>query len=223
MTLQDQVVVITGASSGIGAALAEAFAQQGARVALLARRGERLEKLAARLGAAQTLAIPTDVADFDAVMQAQAQVLARWGQVHVLVNNAGVYPPDGPLWQASPDEWRRTLDTNVNGVFYCLRAFLPAMLEQGYGRIINVSSSMVETPGAAAYSLSKNAVDVMTAILAKELRSAHKDIIVSSLDPGWVHSEMSPDAPDDPRTVVPRALELAALPKGAPSGKKWRA
>ena len=140
----------------------------------------------------------------------------------MLVNNAGVYPPDGPLWQLSPAEWRRTVDTNVNGVFYCVRAFLPAMLEQGYGRIINVSSSMVETPGAAAYSLSKNAVDVMTAILAKELRASNKDIIVSSLNPGWVRSEMSPGAPDDAQTVVPRALELASLPKGAPSGKKWR-
>jgi NAD(P)-dependent dehydrogenase (short-subunit alcohol dehydrogenase family) len=222
MTLQGQVVAITGASSGIGVALAEAFAQQGARVALLARRGERLEQLAARLGDAHTLAVPTDVTDFDAVMLAQEQVRAQWGQVHVLVNNAGVYPPDGPLWQASPTEWRRTFDTNVNGVFYCMRAFLPAMLEKGYGRIINVSSSMVETPGAAAYSLSKNAVDVMTAILAKELRSSNKDIIVSSLDPGWVRSEMSPDAPTAPKAVVPRVLELATLPKGSPNGKKWR-
>lgn len=222
MTLQGQVVAITGASSGIGVALAEAFAERGARVALLARRGERLDRLAERLGAEHVLAIPTDVTDYDAVLHAQAQVLARWQQVHVLVNNAGIYPPDGPLWQASPAEWRRTLDTNVNGVFYCMRAFLPAMLAQGYGRIINISSSMVESPGAAAYSLSKNAVDVMTAIVAKELRPLHKDIIVSSLDPGWVRSEMSPDAPDDPHTVVPRALELASLPKGAPSGKKWQ-
>ena len=222
MTVQGQVVVITGASSGIGAALAEAFVHEGAKVALLARRTERIERLAARLGVEQALAIQANVTDANAVMQAQAQVLARWGQVHVLVNNAGVYPPDGPLWQTSPEEWQRTLDTNVNGVFYCTRAFLPAMLENGYGRIINVSSSMVETPGAAAYSLSKNAVDVMTAILAKELRSSNKDIIVSSLDPGWVHSEMSPDAPDDPLTVIPRALELATLPEGAQSGKKWR-
>lgn len=222
MTLQGQVVVITGASSGIGVALAEAFAEKGARVALLARRGERLDRLAARLGAAHTLAVPVDVTDYDAVMHAQAQVLTRWQTVHVLVNNAGIYPPDGPLWQADPEAWRRTLDTNVNGVFYCMRAFLPAMLAQGYGRIINISSSMVESPGAAAYSLSKNTVDVMTAIVAKELRPLHKDIIVSSLDPGWVRSEMSPDAPDDPHTVVPRALELASLPKGAPNGKKWR-
>jgi NAD(P)-dependent dehydrogenase (short-subunit alcohol dehydrogenase family) len=222
MTLQGQVVVITGASSGIGATLAEAFVHAGARVALLARRGERIEKLAARLGVAQTLAIPVDVTDPLAVMQAQEQVLARWGQVHVLVNNAGVYPPDGPMWEISPDAWRHTLDTNINGVFYCIRAFLPAMLEHGYGRIINISSSMVDTPGAAAYSLSKNAVDVMTSILAKELRRSNSDIVVSSLDPGWVHTEMSPDAPTDPKTIVPRVLELAALSKGAPSGKKWR-
>ena len=223
MTLQGRVVVITGASSGIGAALAEAFVQEGARVALLARRTSRIERLAARLGSEHTLAIQADVTDPSTVLQAQEQVLARWQQVHVLVNNAGVYPPDGPIWQASPEEWRRTLDTNINGVFYCMRAVLPSMLEQGYGRIINVSSSMVDTPGAAAYSMSKNAVDLMTAMLARELQPLHKDIIVCSLDPGWVRSEMSPDAPNDPNTVVPRALELAALPKGSPNGKKWRA
>jgi NAD(P)-dependent dehydrogenase (short-subunit alcohol dehydrogenase family) len=179
--------------------------------------------LAVRFGSEHALAIPTDVTDPLSVMQAQEQVLARWQQVHVLVNNAGVYPPDGPLWQADPGEWRHTLDTNINGVFYCTRAFLPATLEHGYGRIINISSSMVDTPGAAAYSVSKNAVDVMTAILARELRPLHKDIIVSSLDPGWVRSEMSPDAPSDPQAIVPRVLELAALPKGSPTGKKWRA
>jgi NAD(P)-dependent dehydrogenase (short-subunit alcohol dehydrogenase family) len=223
MTVQGQVVVITGASSGIGATLAEAFVQEGAKVALLARRGERINQLAARLGAAQALAIAADVSDPGAVVRAQEQVLARWKQVHVLVNNAGVYPPDGPMWEASPEEWQHTLDVNVNGVFYGIRAVLPSMLENGYGRIINISSSMVDTAGAAAYSVSKNAVDVMTAILAKELRRTDADIIVSSLDPGWVRSEMSPDAPTDPRAIVPRVLELAALPKGSPNGKKWKA
>ncbi len=125
------------------------------------------------------------------------------------------------MWQTSPENWRRTLDTNINGVFYCLRAFLPSMLKNGYGRIINVSSSMVDTPGAAAYSVSKNAVDLITAILAAELRPLPEDIIVSSLDPGWVRSEMSPDSPTDPKVVIPRVLELANLPKGSPSGKKW--
>jgi 3-oxoacyl-[acyl-carrier protein] reductase len=127
------------------------------------------------------------------------------------------------MWEAAPEDWRRTLATNVNGLFYCLRAFLPAMLAKGYGRIINLSSSMVDTPGAAAYSVSKNAVDVMTAILAKELKQLNTDIVVSSLDPGWVRSEMSPDAPSDPKVIVPRVLELAELPKSAASGKKWRA
>lgn len=222
MTLQDQVVVITGASSGIGATLAEAFVRQGAKVALLARRAQRIETLAARLGSEQAFAVATDVTDPVSVMQAQDKVLARWKQVHVLVNNAGVYPPDGPLWQLSPEEWRRTVDTNINGVFHCIRAFLPAMLKNGYGRIISVSSSMVDTPGAAAYSLSKNTVDVMTAILAQELRREKADVLVSSLDPGWVRTEMSPDATTDPETVVPRVLALAALPKGSPNGKKWQ-
>lgn len=222
MTVQGQVVVITGGSSGIGAALAEGFVHEGARVALLARRIERLERLAVRLGLEYTLAIPTDVTDSTSVMQAHEQVMARWNQIHVLVNNAGIYPPERPMWQTSPENWRRTIDTNINGVFYCIRAFLPSMLENGYGRIVNVSSSMVDTPGAAPYSVSKNAVDVMTAILAEELRQLNTDIIVSSVDPGWVHTEMSPDGPSDPKAVVPRVLELATLPKDSPNGKKWR-
>lgn len=223
MKFQNQVVVITGASSGIGATLAKVFVQEGARVALLARRLERLNELVTQIGQDNTMAIACDVTNYDSVLQAQEKILSHWNQIHVLINNAGVLPPSGPLWQTTPENWQRTINTNINGVFNCIKAILPSMLEKKYGRIISISSSMVKVPGAAAYSISKNTVDVMTEILAEELRSLNTDIIVSSLDPGWVRSEMSPEAPSDPVTVIPRALELASLPKESPSGKKWRA
>ncbi len=222
MKLQNQVIVITGASSGIGATLAKAFVQEGARIALLARRLDRLNELVTHLGEENTMAIACDVTNYHSVLQAQEKILSHWNQIHVLINNAGVLPPSGPLWQTTPENWQRTIDTNINGVFNCIRAILPSMLDKKYGRVISISSSMVKVPGDAAYSITKNVVDVMTEILAEELRSKNTDIIVSSLDPGWVRTEMSPGAPSDPVTVIPRALELATLPTGSVSGKKWK-
>ena len=222
MKLQNQVVIITGASSGIGATLVKAFVNEGAKVALLARRGDRLNHLVNQLGGESTFAVPADVTNFDSIIQARDKILARWNQIHVLINNAGILPPSGPIWQTTPENWHHTIDTNINGVFNCIKAILPSMLDNKYGRIINMSSSMVKTPGAAVYSITKNVVDVMTEILAKELKPLNTDVIVSSLDPGWVRSEMSPEAPSDSVTVIPRALELATLSTGSPSGMKWK-
>jgi NAD(P)-dependent dehydrogenase (short-subunit alcohol dehydrogenase family) len=221
--IKDQIIVVTGASSGIGAALATAFARHGGKVALLARRAKRLIELAEFLGNERAIAIATDVSDFTAVSLACEQILARWGNVHVLVNNAGVYPPEAPIWRLSPEDWHRTLDTNINGVFYCLRVFLPVMIQRRYGRIVNISSVMVDTPNASAYSISKNAVDLITRILAAELGQlgADIDIIVSSLEPGAIRTEMNPEGLSGPEIVVPTAMKLATLPKGSENGKKW--
>lgn len=219
--LQDKVVVVTGASSGIGAALAEGFVIQGAKVALIAQRVDRLESLTRRLGSEHSLSIPTNVTNYLAVTRAHEIIAQRWGQIHVLVNNAGVRRPDAPIWETEPEDWGYTFDVNINGVFHCIRAFLPEMLRNGYGRIINIGSWVVNEPLGAAYSLTKNCVDVLTSILAAELVQKGSDVIVSSLDPCETRTEMNLEEIRDPRAVVPKVLYLATLPKGAPSGRKW--
>lgn len=221
--LGGRLAVVTGASSGIGAALAEAFVRDGARVALLARRHARLVQLADRLGRDRTLPVQTDVADFDEVRRAEGAIRAWAGDVHVLVNCAGVYAPELPIWELDAAEWTRTLAVNVTGTFHTLRVFLPGMIAAGYGRILNVSSEMVSVPFASAYSVSKSGVDVLTAIAARELAATGKDFCVNSVDPGSVISEMNPEGPEPTMAAVAAMVRLATLPAGGPSGRKWRA
>lgn len=214
--------MITGASSGIGAALARGFARHGARTALIARRKQRLEQIVEELGNDNAIAVPADVAIYSEVKDAAATIFHWAKQVQVLVNCAGVYPPERPNWQLDPFEWERTLAINLNGVFNCTRAFLPAMLTADYGRIINISSEMVAVPNAAAYSVSKNAVDVLTAITARELEMTGKDVCINSVDPGGVQSEMNPAGTLPATAVLPIIMKLATLPKGGSNGRKWR-
>src|SRR5438445_5439384 len=156
--LSNQVVAVTGASSGIGEATALACARAGATVALAARRRDRIEALAGRIASegGRALAVPTDVAQ-----EAQARAFigrthAELGRLDVLVNNAGVMLL-GPIAGASTEEWRRMIDANVFGVLYCTHAALPLMAEQGSGHIINVSSvaGRVARAGSGVYNLTK--------------------------------------------------------------------
>lgn len=223
INIKDQVIVVTGASSGIGAALSCAFLEHGGKVALLARRADRLKKMVKSFGDERAIAIPTDVRDYSDVNRACEKILSHWGKIHVLVNNAGVYPPEEPIWMLSSEDWFHTIDTNLNGVFYCVRVFLPIMIQNRYGRIINLSSVMVDTPNASAYSISKNAVDLITKILIKELDQQYPgiDIIISNLEPGGIRTEMNPKGTSAPEIVVPIALKLATLREGSENGKKW--
>ena len=127
--MQGKVVVITGASRGIGAAAARAFSGLGAKVALLARSEPEIAALAAELGEA-AVALTCDVAEFDQVQAALAAVVARWGRLDVLINNAGVIDPIAHLATADPAEFARAVQINLNGVFYGMRAALPQMRAQ---------------------------------------------------------------------------------------------
>ncbi|MGH9347038.1 MAG: SDR family oxidoreductase, partial [Vicinamibacterales bacterium] len=200
-----------------------AFVRHGARVALIARRRARLLTLAERLGLERALPLPADVSDFDQVRRAERAVRAWAGDVHVLANCAGVYVAELPVWELDAADWTRTLAVNVTGVFHAMRAFLPAMIAAGYGRILNVSSAMVSVPCASAYSVSKSAVDVLTSIVARELDATGTDICVNSIDPGSVISEMNPEGPEAATAAIGAMLRLAMLPTGGPSGQKWRA
>lgn len=187
--MQGKVVVITGASAGIGAAAARAFAAEGARVALLARRGEAVAALAAEIGEA-ALGLACDVSDWAAVEAAMAAVRARFGRIDVLVNNAGVVEPIARLAEADPAAWGRTQDINLKGVFHGMKAVIPVMRAQGGGTIITVSSGAAvrALEGWSAYCASKAGALMLTQ--AAHLEEGPHGIRVLGLSPGTVATEM---------------------------------
>ncbi len=144
--LAGRTVVVTGASSGIGAAAARAFAEAGANVVLLARREEKIAEIAGEIGPDRALAVPCDVTRFWEVEAAIDAALANFGGLHVLINNAGVIEPIARLDEVDPAAWGQAIDVNLKGVFHATRAALPAMLEHGGGTILNISSGAASGP-----------------------------------------------------------------------------
>ena len=193
-TFDGRVAVVTGAASGIGEAAARRLAAEGASVALLARRAERLEALAEELGP-RALALPTDITDADAVHAAARTVADRLGRVDLLVNNAGVMLA-APFANGRDDEWGRMLDLNVRGLLDVTRAFLPALLE-GPSDIVNVSSigAHVVFPGYAVYGATKAAVTQLGESLRAEL--AGRGVRVTTIEPGLTATELG-DHVEDP-------------------------
>lgn len=182
-----KVVLITGASRGIGAAAGRAFAAAGARVALLARDAGALEGLAAETGA---LALPCDVADAAAVAAAVDAAVGRFGRLDVLINNAGVIEPISRMDSADPEGWGRVVDINLKGVFHGFRAALPGMIAQGGGTVLTVGSGAAYRPleGWSAYCAAKAGALMITRAADLEYRSA--GIRALSLSPGTVATDM---------------------------------
>lgn len=188
--MQGKTVMITGASRGIGAAAARAFAEQGAKVALLARSRDRITQIAGELGTDTAIAIPCDVARYWEVAEAVRATEEAFGSVDVLVNNAGVIEPIAPLAEADPDGWGQAIDINLKGVFHGIRAVLPAMLARGGGDILNISSGAAHGPneGWSHYCSSKAGAYMLTRMVHREY--GDQDIRCLGLSPGTVATEM---------------------------------
>lgn len=187
--LEGRVAVITGGAQGIGYAVAERFRDSGARIWLWDRDAPLLAEAAAALGdGVRTIAV--DQADAAAVAEAAAQVAAAGGAIDILVANAGIAGANATLWDYDLDEWRRVIDVDLNGVFYCCRAVVPHMLAAGYGRIVNVASIAGKegNPNASAYSAAKAGVIALTKSLGKE--TAGKDIAVNCVTPAAAHTKI---------------------------------
>src|SRR3989304_5578915 len=182
--LLDQVAVVTGASRGIGRAIAIDFARAGADVVVSARSSESapsklpgtIEQTAREVEGPgrRALAVATDVTDEAQVQALAERTLAEFGRVDILVNNAGISFP-APFAQTPLKRWDLVMNVNLRGPVMCTQAFLPRMLEQGAGRIINISSYLAEAmmPGLMAYSVSKIALEKLTQYLAEELQPKH--------------------------------------------------
>lgn len=187
--MQGKTVLITGASRGIGAAAAREFAAQGARVALLARSAEALSDIAKELGEAG-LAIPCDVSRYWEVEAAVEACVKEFGRLDVMINNAGAIEPIGAMDDLDPEAWGKVVDINLKGVFNGMRAALPAMLDQGGGTIITVSSGAAHNAveGWSAYCASKAGAAMLTSSLDLEYRG--RGIRAMGLSPGTVATQM---------------------------------
>lgn len=185
--LSEKVVLVTGASSGIGEAIARDLAPRGVRLMLVARRLDRLQALADELGDS-VACWAADVGKPEDMRSAVSAALALFGRVDVLVNNAGVMPVS-PLAAGDTATWRRVMEVNVQGVLNGIAAVLPHMVEQGAGHVINVGSvaSLVVTPGNVVYCASKHAVRAISEGLRQEQAGR---IRVSQINPGAVESEI---------------------------------
>ncbi len=212
--LRGKTVLITGASRGIGAEAARAFAKAGAQVGIAARSAESLEALAAETG---TLALPCDVADYASVTEAIARIEGHFGPLDVLINNAGVIDPIAPLAEADPDAWGKLIDINVKGVFHGLRAALPGMMARGGGTIITVGSGAAYNPleGWSAYCTSKAGALMLGRVADVEARG--RGVRVLSLSPGTVATDMQHAIRDSGINAVSRLDWSAHVPPEWPA------
>ncbi|MGF6776668.1 SDR family oxidoreductase [Paraburkholderia sp. GAS334] len=196
--IEGKVVVITGASSGLGEATARHLCAQGASVVLGARRVDRIQSLADELirGGGKAVAVGTDVTRYDEVKRLVDTAVQTFGRVDVMINNAGLMP-HSPLERLKIEDWNRTIDVNIKGVLYGIAAALPYMKQQKGGHIINVSSVAGHKvrPGSAVYAATKSAVLMLSEGLRQEVKPY--DIRTTVISPGAVDTEL-PDSITEP-------------------------
>ena len=190
--LNGRTAIITGAARGLGAGVTRAMARAGAAVVLFSRDRERMTSIVDELNESgfEALQCVVDVGDRNRVDEALARAIERFGQIDILVNNAGV-APSTPFLSVTDTERDHVLNVNFNGVWNCCQAVLPAMIERGYGKVINISSvtgPLVSGKGMAAYAASKGAVSALTRTLALEMAS--EGINVNTICPGSFDTPM---------------------------------
>jgi 3-oxoacyl-[acyl-carrier protein] reductase len=220
--LSEQTALVTGASRGIGRAIALALAGAGAKVACVARNVEKLnetvEAIRAAGGTAEVFAC--DVTSGEAVDKLIDDVVAKWGKLHILVNNAGV-TRDTLVPRMSDDDWDTVLNTNLRGAFLFLRAASRQMMSQRYGRVINIASvsGLIGNPGQANYSASKAGMIGMTRTVAKEL--AGRKVTVNCIAPGFIESDMTAAMGDTILDEVKKRIPAKRM--GKPEEIGWTA
>ena len=191
MRLKGKTALITGGARGIGFAAVERLLKDGARCVIWDRDQTAIDEAKAQLiDYGEVTSDRVELAKPDSVETAAGQVLERHGQIDILVNNAGIAGVNKMLWECSPEEWRDVMDIDLYGVFLCCRAFVPAMIESGWGRIVNVSSIAGKegNPTASHYSAAKAGVIGLTKSLGKEL--SDKNIRVNCITPAVIETEI---------------------------------
>src|SRR5271168_117427 len=208
-SLRDKVALVTGASQGIGRATAVALAASGAKVAVAARNTEKLASLVAEIEAAggAALAVPMDVADAAQIKSGFQQVLAKFGKLDILVNNAAI-TRDTLALRMKLDDWEAVLRTNLTGAHLCIQQALGAMLKQRSGRIINISSVVAQTgnAGQSNYVASKAGLIGLTRAIAVEVAS--RSITVNAVAPGFIDTPMTAPLPQELKDKMKSMIPL---------------
>jgi NAD(P)-dependent dehydrogenase (short-subunit alcohol dehydrogenase family) len=245
--LRGKVVVVTGGGRGIGKTFAQAIAATGAVVAITGRSRKDLVEAVAQIEAVggRAMSVVFDVSDPQGVVEGIASVERAYGQIDLLINNAGIWGAVDNLWEVNPQEWWRTLEVNIGGTFYCSRAVLGGMIAKRKGRIINIVSNagIYRWPSCSAYSVSKAAVIKLTENLSIEVRN--HGVAVFAFHPGlvtagmteqaigmraelgsaadrasaWVRSEIAADRSVTPKRAADFLVALAAGPTDGLSGR----
>ena len=222
MSLKGRVALVTGGGRGIGAAVSQQLAAQGAAVAVAARSEKQVERVAQRLRdrGAKAVGLVADVSDEGQVACLVSETASRLGPVDILICNAGV-ATSAPLTRTSVDQWRLLMDVNAAGPFLCMREVLPGMSERGWGRIVVVASVAGLAGGRyiAAYAASKHAAVGLVRVAA--LEHARKGVTVNAVCPGFVDTEMTEEtlARIEKTTGLDREKALASLVGDAPLGR----
>ena len=199
MKFKDKVVIVTGASRGIGLSIAQAFAKEGASIALCSTKNEVAETTAATLEkeyGIKALGKGVDIKDFNTVAEFIKEVHTTFGQIDILVNNAGI-TRDNLLIRLNEDDWNDVIETNLNSIFNTTKSVIRYMLKKKYGRIINVSSvvGLMGNPGQSNYAASKAGMIAFTKSIAKEY--GKKNITINAIAPGFIQTDMIETLPKE--------------------------
>ena len=217
-------VLVTGASSGLGAECSLAFASRGASVISVARRRSRLTQVERRIrslgGRAVSIAADlTKVADIERT----ATIVGKEGGVDILINNAGIYLEDSPLIETKLSDWNQLINTNLRSSYLLCKYLVPGMVSRAYGRILNVTSATNHLAGVGVFRISKISLEVLTAVLAEELEGT--GVTATALNPGWMRTETCCDG-RSPRNVARVVIDLVerspAFLNGTFIDLKWR-
>src|SRR5579864_2075209 len=214
--LKGKVAVVTGAASGIGRAMAERFAREGMKVVLADVEEAALAEARSAIaqGGTSTLAVRTDVSQGDQVDELAKQTFAAFGTAHVICNNAGI-GSGGAAWKVTQKDWDWVLGVNLWGVIHGIRAFVPRLVDQGEGHVVNTASiaGLVTAPGMAAYCATKHAVVAMSECLHHDLAiAAAGNVGVSVLCPAWVKTRIADSDRNRPASA-PKARSAARAPQ----------
>jgi 3-oxoacyl-[acyl-carrier protein] reductase len=214
-SLKDRVALVTGASQGIGRAVALALSCAGARVVIAARNGEKLQKLAEEIGAqGGAFAVQMDVSDAQAVKAGFRQAIEHFGRLDILVNNAAI-TRDGLAVRMKSEDWEAVLRTNLTGAHFCIQQALATMLRQRSGRIINVTSVVAQcgNAGQANYVAAKAGLIGLTRAIATEVAS--RNITVNAVAPGFIVSPMTDPLPDNVKQELVARIPLGRMGRDA--------
>jgi 3-oxoacyl-[acyl-carrier protein] reductase len=217
MKLKNKVILITGAGSGLGKALALAAGQVGAKVICAGRRKDKIQQTADevnKVGGMGT-AMEMDVTDLKSVEKG-LKMAEKVGPIDILINNAGIITGMKAVQDLPVEEWDKIMATNVRGPYLLMRAILPGMMQRGFGRILNISAPIKHLPKASAYCASKCALDSLTKAVGYELKGV--DVIINAVEPPFLDTEMHKGG-KKPEEVVAQILELVALEAGSQSGR----